>query len=92
MDQLTNHAKNTTTPLTRYAVDLFIPAVSRNLQHLGKCGRPISTKTKAAQTSIYLGLLQRISLGYHRKLTPGVVASEIRTMYVYICPSPDNIA
>lgn len=24
---------------------------------------------------------------YHRKLTKGVVASDINTMYVYICPS-----
>lgn len=30
--QLTSHAKNIATPLRRYALDLFIPTVSRNLQ------------------------------------------------------------
>lgn len=46
---LTSHAKNIATPLTRYALDLFIPAVSRNLTRKKEEKKLISQTSKYPQ-------------------------------------------
>lgn len=68
-----------------YALEFFIPAVSRNLHKRWK----IKSKDVFEQYELH-NVVVSCSY-YHRKFTPGVVASEMRTMYVYSCPSPVEI-
>ena len=59
----------------RYALDLFIPPVSRNLQY----GKVKCQKTEAQNDEVAKHFWKSREQ-YHRKLTPGVVASDISTM------------
>ena len=61
----------------RYALDRFIPAVSRYLQNVTDMD-----EFSGHKVNILWNPSSSEMIDYHLKLIPGVVVSEIRTMYV----------
>jgi len=65
---------NITIPLMRYALEVFIPAASRYLV------TETCVSKKRTKKLIFMDVTMLKIRGYHLKLIPGVVVSEIRTM------------